>query len=160
MANAFEPLRMVRRNSPTRELRPKVSPAKKGRDKAKKTTMPMSRDTISVSVYKVFVEARRTQARRTATQRIPHQSWASAYKQGLGQPSNLLLSEFLGGRTVQQGSRWKVHMVWVISHIDPVELLSYHQTVNHPIEDCYVFNDWVEKQDKESSISMLKFVLV
>ena len=36
----------------------------------------------------------------------------------------------------------------------------YHRVLGHPIEDCYVFKDWVQKQYEEGVITLSPKVLV
>lgn len=46
-----------------------------------------------------------------------------------------------------------------MKHSDDPNYCPYHRLLGHPIEDCWVFKDWVEKKEKEGSRTLSKSVL-
>ncbi|PKU83281.1 hypothetical protein MA16_Dca006682 [Dendrobium catenatum] len=45
-------------------------------------------------------------------------------------------------------------------HSDDPNYCPYHRVVSHPIEDCYVFKDWLEKMYKRGELTLSDNVLV
>lgn len=46
-----------------------------------------------------------------------------------------------------------------VGKIDDSNYCLYHRLISHPIEDCWVFKDWIEKQYKTGAITLSRSVL-